>query len=100
MTDTGPELGGVAQPLTDDDACSAALQRLWGYLDKELTVDDEVELREHLAGCPPCLAEYSIDVTLKNVVRRSCREEAPADLRVRIRQTLLRASSDVPVDGR
>ncbi len=96
MTDADRVLDEGAQPLTDDDACSQALQRLWGYLDKELTADDEDELRDHLAGCPPCLAEYSIDVVLKNLVRRSCREEAPDRLRVRIQQTLLQ----VRVDGR
>ncbi|HEY0118385.1 MAG TPA: mycothiol system anti-sigma-R factor [Cellulomonas sp.] len=96
MTDADRVLDEGAQPLTDDDACSQALQRLWGYLDKELTVDDEDELRDHLAGCPPCLAEYSIDVVLKNLVRRSCHEEAPETLRVRIRQTLLQ----VRVEGR
>jgi mycothiol system anti-sigma-R factor len=74
----------------EDDACSAALKRLWSYLDKELTADDEDELRDHLDTCPPCLAEYSIDVVLKQIVRRSCQEEAPEGLRVRIQQTLLK----------
>ncbi len=84
-----------ARLTTEEDACGAALRQLWTYLDRELTPDDEEELRDHLAGCPPCLAEYSIDVVLKDIVRRSCREEAPAGLRVRIRQTLL----DVRADG-
>ena len=34
MTDADRVLGEGARPLTDDDVCSAALQRLWGYLDK------------------------------------------------------------------
>ena len=89
MTDADREPGDDAQPLTDDDPCAAALQRLWGYLDRELTPEDEDDLRDHLAGCPPCLAEYSIDVVLKNAVRRSCHEQAPDELRVRIQQTLL-----------
>jgi mycothiol system anti-sigma-R factor len=91
MTDADRAPGDDALPLVDDDPCSAALQRLWGYLDKELSADDEDELRDHLAGCPPCLAEYSIDVVLKNVVRRSCHEEAPDRLRLRIRETLIRS---------
>ena len=94
MTDADRVLGEGARPLTDDDVCSAALQRLWGYLDKELTADDEDELRDHLAGCPPCLAEYSIDVVLKQIVRRSCQEAAPDRLRVRIQQTLLQVRAD------
>lgn len=97
MTDDDRALGDEAHaPMTnDDDACTAALQQLWTYLDKELTPDDEDELRDHLAGCPPCLAEYSIDVVLKNIVRRSCQdEEAPTGLRVRIQQTLLQVRAD------
>lgn len=95
MTDDHRALGDEAHaPIADDDACSAALRSLWSYLDRELSPDDEDELREHLAGCPPCLAEYSIDVVLKNIVRRSCQEEAPADLRVRIHERLLTVRMD------
>ena len=93
MTDADRGTQGDEAPVqltTDDDACAAALKRLWSYLDHELTADDEDELRDHLQGCPPCLAEYSIDVVLKQIVRRSCQEEAPAGLRVRIQQTLLK----------
>lgn len=91
MTDADRAQGDDAHaPLTDDDPCSAALARLWSYLDRELTAADADELREHLDGCPPCLREYSIDVVLKNLVRRSCQEEAPAELRVRIKETILR----------
>ncbi len=89
MTDRAPD-DDARIPLAEDDACSAALQRLWDYIDAELTPEDEAELREHLQGCPPCLAEYSIDVVLKNLVRRSCREEAPVELRVRITETIAR----------
>ncbi len=91
MNDAHGAAGDEAQPpISEDDSCAAALQRLWTYLDKELTPDDEEELRDHLAGCPPCLAEYSIDVALKRVVRRSCQEEAPTELRVRITETITR----------
>lgn len=90
MTDAHGVAGDEAQPMTDEDPCAAALQRLWTYLDRELTPEDEEELRDHLAGCPPCLAEYSIDVALKRVVRRSCQESAPEELRVRITQTITR----------
>ena len=48
MTDADSALGDEALPRTDDDPCAAALQRLWGYLDKELTAEDEDELRELL----------------------------------------------------
>jgi mycothiol system anti-sigma-R factor len=91
---TGDERPGLAP--TPDDPCAAALDRLWTYLDHELTERDEAELREHLAECPPCLAEYSIDVVLKQLVRRCCQEEAPAELRVRIHERLLRVTFTTP----
>lgn len=96
MTDSDRARGDEAPPLAEDDACTAALKRLWDYLDRELTPEDEDELRDHLAGCPPCLAEYSIDVVLKNLVRRSCQEAAPAELRVRIRERLLSIDGPAP----
>jgi len=103
MTDVERPLGGAGLEFPADesgpdevagDECAAAVHRLWTYLDRELNDDDAAELRDHLAGCPPCLAEYSIDVVLKDLVRRSCRTQAPAGLRVRIYQTLLSVRLD------
>ena len=81
-------------PHAEDDACAAAVERLWSYVDHELDVREAEELREHLADCTPCLQEYGIDVVLKTVVRRGCQEAAPETLRVRIHQTLLHVSTD------
>lgn len=91
---TGPALAGVH---AEDDACAAAVERLWSYVDHELDAGEAAELREHLADCTPCLEEYGIDVVLKTVVRRGCQESAPETLRVRIHQTLLHVSTDPQV---
>jgi len=98
MSDPVPDHAGDGAGPMADDPCAAALTRLWTYLDHELTERDEGELREHLAECPPCLAEYSIDVVLKQLVRRSCQEAAPTALRLRIHERLLQVTITRPLD--
>jgi len=68
----------------DDADCAQALARVYEYLDGELGPDDLVKIREHIDDCEPCLKQYDLDIALKALIRRSCRESAPADLRDRI----------------
>ena len=64
--------------------CEHALKHLYEYLDSEMTSDDEVRMRAHVAHCSPCLAELSAEELVKQLVRRSCHEQAPPQLRARI----------------
>jgi mycothiol system anti-sigma-R factor len=68
----------------DDADCAQALARVYEYLDGELSPNDLDRIREHIDDCSPCLKQYDLDVALKALVRRSCQESAPADLRERI----------------
>ena len=68
----------------DDADCAQALARVYEYLDGELSPADLDKIREHIDDCGPCLQQYDLDVALKALVRRSCQESAPADLRERI----------------
>ena len=68
----------------DDADCREALQRVYEYLDGEMAAGDLARIRQHLEDCRPCLDEYDLDVALKALVRRSCSEQAPAQLRQRI----------------
>lgn len=69
--------------LNDED-CAKVLDQVYEYLDGELGPVDLDRIKEHLEDCTPCLQQYDLDVALKALVRRSCRESAPADLRERI----------------
>ncbi|MBE7700729.1 mycothiol system anti-sigma-R factor [Oerskovia sp. Sa1BUA8] len=77
--------------------CEHALKHLYEYLDSEMTSDDEVRMRAHVAHCSPCLAELSAEELVKQLVRRSCHEQAPAELRLRIQAqfTVLRTTTVV-----
>jgi mycothiol system anti-sigma-R factor len=67
-----------------DTDCREVLDKVYEYLDAEVTPDDVAKIRQHLDECAPCLREYDIEDHLKALVRRSCHESAPADLRTRI----------------
>jgi mycothiol system anti-sigma-R factor len=65
--------------------CGEVLDRVYEYLDGEMTVHDIAKIRQHLEECSPCLSEYDLDVALKALLRRSCAcESAPDALRQRI----------------
>jgi anti-sigma factor (TIGR02949 family) len=71
-----------------ESECEHALTHLYEYLDSEMTPDDELRMRAHVAHCSPCLAELSVEELVKQLVRRSCHEQAPAGLRDRIHAQL------------
>jgi mycothiol system anti-sigma-R factor len=64
--------------------CGEVLNQVFEYLDGELTDSDVAKIQEHLDECNPCLREHDLDLALKALVRRSCAERAPQDLRARI----------------
>lgn len=65
--------------------CAEALTHLAEFLDSELPDADGDAIRRHLAECEPCLTAYDAQDLIKKLVRRSCCEQAPAELHVRIR---------------
>jgi mycothiol system anti-sigma-R factor len=67
-----------------DTDCREVLDRVFEYLDGEMTHVDIERIRQHLDECAPCLKEYDLDEVLKALVRRACCESAPQTLRARI----------------
>ena len=64
--------------------CRHALDHLYEFLDSQMSPADEARMRAHVAQCSPCLAELSVEEIVRALVRRSCHERAPAQLRARI----------------
>ena len=81
------EPGSAASAVRRLD-CAQALERLSAFLDAEIDDADGDRIRAHLADCEPCLTEYDVEDHIKKLVRRSCRESAPAELHLRIRSHL------------
>ena len=67
-----------------DKDCSEVLERVFFFIDNELPTADSSEIQQHLEECAPCLRKYDLERTVKMLVRRSCAERAPAELREKV----------------
>lgn len=75
--------GSGPRPTHSAVECSEALLRVYEYLDGEMSSADHDKIAGHLDTCVECLRQYTLDTTLKAMVRRSCapQEQAPQALR-------------------
>ena len=64
--------------------CSEVLAHVYEYLDGEMPAGERATFKQHLDECSPCLREYGIEEDVKRLVKRSCLEPAPVDLRARV----------------
>jgi mycothiol system anti-sigma-R factor len=64
--------------------CSDVLDRVYEYIDGELDGGSVHQIKEHLDECSPCLKEFGLEEAVKAIVKRSCSDPAPAELRARV----------------
>jgi anti-sigma factor (TIGR02949 family) len=65
--------------------CRECSEHLYEYLDRELTPEVEREIREHLAGCPPCDDQFDFEKLFLDFLRARTRSQgAPPELKRRI----------------
>jgi anti-sigma factor (TIGR02949 family) len=64
--------------------CAEVIDHLYEFLDQELPDGDIRKIRQHLDECAPCLREYGLEEAVRALVRRSCSEVAPEQLRSRV----------------
>ncbi|MEU5862135.1 MULTISPECIES: mycothiol system anti-sigma-R factor [unclassified Nonomuraea] len=68
-----------------DTDCREVLDKVYAYLDGELTDHDVSDIRVHLDECSPCLKEYDLDKAVKALVAKHCGcDPVPADLRSKV----------------
>lgn len=70
--------------------CEEVLERLWAYVDGELTPERTAEIEEHLRMCERCFPEFDFRRAFRMFLRRQARTPAPPGLRRRVFQELLR----------
>jgi mycothiol system anti-sigma-R factor len=69
--------------------CSDCGRALNPYLDRELSDEDIVQVRQHLEACGGCLHVFQFHESLRRLVRVRCQEQvAPESLRARISVSL------------
>ncbi len=64
--------------------CVDAIDKLYEFIDGELTPDVKLKITVHLQECAPCLDQADIERAVKALVSRSCHDQAPGGLRDRI----------------
>jgi len=57
------------------------MQRIYEYLDGALTREDIAEIKVLLEDCPECTEQYDLECVIRTVVKRSCTEAAPENLK-------------------
>ncbi len=75
-----------------DDAeldCDDTIERLYRYLDGELTDDRRANIKRHLDECAPCLGAFDFEAELRVVISSRCKDHVPDSLRERVHEALL-----------
>jgi anti-sigma factor (TIGR02949 family) len=69
--------------------CEEAFRRLDDYLDRELSSDETVLVREHLEICAGCAREFNFEASILKGVRQKLRQiDVPDSLQARILSVL------------
>jgi mycothiol system anti-sigma-R factor len=75
-----------------ESACAATRKVVYEFLDAELPPSESERVVSHIAVCPPCKGYVAFERAFLAVVqRRSTIDQAPPELRDRIRVALVRA---------
>lgn len=70
--------------------CDNALEKMYMYIDGELTVESADAIKVHLDDCPPCWDAFHFEERLKIVVRTRLQEEVPSEVMMRL-QSIIRS---------
>jgi mycothiol system anti-sigma-R factor len=77
-----------------DVDCNETIERLYTYLDGELTDERRIEIKRHLDDCPPCLHAFDFEAELRQVIADRCKDRVPESLRQRIHEALTEAEKE------
>ena len=68
--------------------CDETIERLYFYLDGELTEQRRIEITRHLDLCGPCVGAYGFETELRKVIASRCKERVPDALIERVAKAL------------
>lgn len=69
--------------------CDGTIERLYRFLDGELTEERRREIQHHLDDCSPCLEAFDFEAELRVVIANRCKDHVPDALRQRVRDALV-----------
>ena len=79
---------GAAEPPAGFVNCDETIERLYVYLDGELTEQRRIEIARHLDLCGPCVGAYGFEAELRKMVANRCQDHVPDSLRDRVARAL------------
>ena len=71
-----------------DFDCGETIERLYHFLDGELTDDRRVAIQQHLDDCAPCFHAFDFEAELRLVIANKCKDHVPESLRARVDEAL------------
>ena len=78
----------VPQGMAGFVDCDETIERLYFYLDGELTEERREEIRLHLDLCGPCVDAYGFETELRKVIANRCKDHVPESLIDRVAHAL------------
>lgn len=75
-----------------DGTCEEVRAHLFELLDQEMTAEQLKRLGAHVAQCDQCSRAAQAEEHMRDIIRRSCCEEAPSYLRMRVTRITRRES--------
>lgn len=67
--------------------CKDTIEKLYGYLDRQLSDQEVAEVRDHLDNCRHCSGHFRFEENVLTRIYSACHEvQTPPDLKERIRK--------------
>ena len=86
----------VGKSMAGFVGCDETIERLYFYLDGELTEERREEIARHLDLCGPCVDVYGFEAELRKVISNRCKDHVPASLIDRVADALRRGARPPP----
>ena len=84
----------VDEHVQNETDCKEAVERLYYFLDGELTDERRAMIQRHLDACSECIEAFEFEVELRTAIARGCREPVPESLRVRVFEAIWEERSE------
>ena len=75
-----PKTEAPRPSVSDFLDCDETIERLYFYLDGELTEERRVEIQRHLDLCAPCVQAFGFETELRKVIANRCKDHVPDSL--------------------
>ena len=81
---------GESEPPAGFVGCDETIEKLYVYLDGELTEQRRIEIARHLDLCGPCVGAYGFEAELRKLIASRCHDHVPDALRSRVAEAIRR----------